>query len=157
MDSSADLSAHAIRAVTDFSIRVSPNPARAPNALMQGERRVTTLTARLIEAQYRLADGKTLILASDDEPFEESLTILLIGPDLRVLDQEELGGAYTPGFMAYVAPFSDNEVVFCWHDHEQVVTVRRYRPWHRIRPRWLSLRDLLPQRDPALRVHRPKR
>ena len=141
----------------EFSIQLADNPAVSLNQLTQHGRHVAPVEARKIEAQFRLPDGCIAVLASDDEPFKEKLLILLVGPDLRVRDQVILGGAYTPGFLAYAAPHSAREIVFCWHDHEQVVTIDRRRTWFGLRTRWLTVRDLVPQRDPTLRARPPRK
>ncbi len=127
--------------------------ARRPSAatLLYKGRPVAAIEARVIEAQFRLPDGRALILASNDEPFAERLVVLLLGPDLRPCDSMLLGGATTPGFLAYAEAHGPDEVAFCWHDLEQVVRVRMRRSWFGLRTRWLSLRDLVPQRAPARR------
>ena len=141
------------RPVSGFSLQ-RPGGKRdvlAADLLYKG-RLVGTVQARVIEAQFRLADGGALILASCDQPFKERLTLLQLGPDLRRRDVMLLGGATTPGFLAYAEAHGPDEVAFCWHDLEQVVSVRPRREWFGLRTRWLGVRDLVPQREPARRT-----
>ena len=124
---------------------------------MHGSRGVAKVKARTLEAQFRLSDGATLLLASSDEPFEEQLCLLLLGPDLRQREMLRVGGATTPGFLAYAEAHGPDEVAFCWHDLEQVVNVRARPVWFGLRTRWLSVRDLVPQRQAERRVRAPRR
>lgn len=41
--------------------------------------------------------GKTLLLLTDDVPYEEALRIILLDADLNVLDMAELGAPYSTG------------------------------------------------------------
>ena len=149
--------AKAIRPVEEFSLRALPSQGnQAMGELLHLGRVVADVAARILEAQFRLADGSTLVLVSDDTMFVETITILLVGPDLRVRDEMAVGGATTPGFLAYAEAHGADAVAFCWHDHEQVVTVRRRRAWHGLRTNWLAMRDLVPQRDPARRARRTR-
>ena len=141
------------RPVSGFSLRRTGG-ARDPHSadLLYKGRPVATIEAGMLEAQFRLAEGGALILASNDEPFKERLTVLLLGPDLRQRDIVLLGGATTPGFLAYAEAHGPDEVAFCWHDLEQVVSIRPRREWFGLRTRWLSVRNLVPQREPGRRA-----
>ncbi len=137
-----------IHAIGEFTLERGRDARQAETAdLLHEGRRVATLEARVLEAQFRLADGSTLLLASSDEAFEERLSLLLLGPDLKQRDLLLIGGATTPGFLAYAEAHGPDEIAFCWHDLEQVVTVRPCRSFLGLRRRWLTLRDLVPQRD----------
>jgi hypothetical protein len=133
-----------VLSVDEFSISAT---STVPRPVLHQGKRVATVEARVIEAQFRFPDGSTLLLASDDEPFEERLTLLYLGPDLRERDRVLVGGAYTPGFLAYAEPRGPAEVAFCWHDLEQVVAIRPRHTWFGLRTRWLTVRDLIAQQD----------
>lgn len=133
-----------ITVVEEFSILAAS--AAGPHPVLHGAKRITTVDATVMEAQFRFPDGSTLLLASDNEPFKEILTLLYLGPDMSVRDRVLVGGAYTPGFLAYAAAHGPAEIGFCWHDLEQVVTIRPRRVWFGLRTRWLTIRDLIPQR-----------
>ncbi len=113
---------------------------------MHDGNRVTTVDGTVIEAQFRFPDGSTLLLVSDNEPFKEMLTLLYLAPNLSVRDRMLVGGAFTPGFLAYAEVHGPASIAFCWHDLEQVVTIRPYRALFGLRRRWLTVTDLVPQR-----------
>jgi hypothetical protein len=102
-----------------------------------------------VEAEFHFPDGSFLVLVSDNTSFEEVLTIILVGPDLRQRDRVLVGGAYPQGFLAYAERLGANEVAFCWHDLDLVVTIGRHWSWMNLRRRWLKLRDTVPQREPG--------
>ncbi len=138
-----------IRPTTEFSLdTASPT---SPHMLRFKGRPVVAVQGSVVEAQFRLPDGSALVLVSDHTPFEEVLTLSLIGPDLRERDRALVGGAYPQGFLAYAAGRGTNQVEFCWHDLDLVATVARHWSWLSLRRRWLSLEDTIPQRDPARR------
>jgi hypothetical protein len=57
-----------------------------------------TLDGIVLEAQFD-CDAGFLLLITYDVPYEEILNIYLVSPDLRVLDEENLGCFYTPGLL----------------------------------------------------------
>ena len=131
--------------VDEFTLEVAVDRSRTYDTLLYRGRVVTEVEARVVEAQFRLADGSTLVLLNDDEPFKENLTLVLVGPGLDVLDRLVLGGAFTPGYLTYAYPLGPDEVAFCWHDLDQVVTVRRVPRWFGLRPGWLRVREVAVQ------------
>ena len=139
----------------DFS--VEPGRKGADNMLQFKGRPVVAVPGLGVEAQFVFPDRSTLVLVSDNTPFQEVLALCLIGPDLRQRDRAMVGGAYPQGFLAYAERRGPEEVGFCWHDLELVVTVRRYWSWLSLRRRWLKLRDTVPQREPAVRARAPRR
>ena len=138
----------------DFTIE--PGRNGAADMLQFKGRPVVAVTGQVVEAQVGFPDHSTLVLVSDNRPFQEVLTLLLVGPNLRVLDSVMVGGAYPQGFLAYAERHSPDEIAFCWHDLDLVVAVRRYWSWLRLRRRWLALRDTVPQREPTVRKHTAK-
>ena len=144
-----------MRTTADFTLEAGTKGA--PNMLLYKGRPVVAVPGLVVEAQFVLEDGSTVVLVSDNTPFHEVLSIALIGPDLRERDRVLVGGAYPQGFLAYAEPHGADEVAFCWHDLDLVVTIRRYWSWLTLRRRWLKLRDTVPQREPAVRAPAPKR
>lgn len=66
----------------------------------QGQPTGVHLPGAVLEAAARvpLAQGLGLLLfLTDDAPYEEALRLVLLSPSHKVLDQVELGGAYTTG------------------------------------------------------------
>ena len=140
-----------IRSVEDFTLDLAADRTKTYDTLLHGGRRITEVEARIVEAQFRLSDGSTLVLLNDDEPFREMLTLVLVGPDLKVRDRLQLGGAFTPGFLTYAYPIGENEIAFCWHDLDQVVTIERYKRRLGLRSGWLRVREeaVQPPRPPG--------
>ena len=155
MKTHVEADAEPMPAVDDFS--VEPGSDDAPTMLHFKGRPVVAVQGSTVEAQFAFQDRSTLVLISDNTLFKEVLTLSLIGPDLRERDRVMVGGAYTQGFLAYAERHSPDEVAFCWHDLDLVVTVRRYWSWLSLRHRWLKLRDTIPQRQPVARAAEPKR
>ena len=147
MQTGASTNKYDIRPANEFAIEVDPKGAL--NMLQFKGHPVVPVQGTVVEAQFRFPDQSTLVLVGDHTPFEELLTILLIGPNLQERDRVLVGGAYPQGFLAFAAPEGPDEVGFCWHDLELVVRVRQYWNWFSMRRRWLKLRDTVPQRGPA--------
>ena len=147
MQTVASADKHQIRPIDEFAIEVAPKGQL--NMLRYKGHPVVPVQGSVVEAQFRFPDQSTLVLVADHTPFEELLTILLIGPNLQERDRVLVGGAYPQGFLAYAAPEGPGEVGFCWHDLDLIVTVRQYWSWFSLRRRWLKLRDTVPQREPA--------
>ncbi len=131
---------------SDYSLRAATGSSPATAELLHHGRHVTAVGATRIDAQFQLPDGSAIVFASDDTPFKEVLNILLVGPDLQVRDLLRVGGATTPGFLAYAEAHAEGQIAFCWHDHEQVLTVRHRRRWFGLASSWLRVDDLVPQR-----------
>ena len=149
MDLRTDSVFGTMSSVADFSVQVAEDRAKTYDTVLYCGRRVTEVEARILEAQFRLPDGSTLLLLNEDQPFREKLTLILIDFELRVLDRLELGGAYTPGFLTYAYPVGPDQVAFCWHDLEQLVTIRRFARWFGLRSGWLKVKDVEVQHPQA--------
>lgn len=54
------------------------------------------------KAAFVLADGRVLVFATLDCPFEEELLITLADAKGRLIARRTLGGAYTPGILTEV-------------------------------------------------------
>ena len=141
MDISVAASLEMMTSVNEFTLEVAADRKANYDTLFHKGRRVAEVEARILEAQFRLTDGSTLLMLNEDEEFKEMLTLLLVSPALKVVDEFRLGGAFTPGFLTYAYPISEDEVAFCWHDLDQVVRVRHHRPSLSFRKRWLSVRE----------------
>ena len=148
-----DAGAGHVRAMNDFAIEAGLGGA--PNMLQFKGRPVAAVEGLVVEAEFGFPDHSMLVLVSDNTPFREVLTLCLVGPDLRERDRVKVGGAYPQGFLAYAERMGADEIAFCWHDLDLVVTVRRYWSWLTLRRRWLKLRDTVSQRAPGARAHAP--
>jgi hypothetical protein len=156
MDMHADSVFGTMSTVDDFTLEIAADRDASYDTLLHKGRHVADVEARILEAQFRLADGGTLLLLNDDRQFKEMLTILLISPALTVMDRLKLGGAFTPGYLTYAYPVASDEVAFCWHDLDQVVQVRRHRGLFGVRPRWLSVREMPMELSNSPRAQLPR-
>ncbi|MBL8211374.1 MAG: hypothetical protein JNK87_11710 [Bryobacterales bacterium] len=57
----------------------------------------------VLETQVLLADGRYLLVLTDDCPFEEQVHVILLDRFLRVRDRYRFGKPYTPGVVESVA------------------------------------------------------
>ena len=149
MDVRAESIFEATATIDEFSLAVAADRAVQFDTLLHRGRPVADVEARILEAQFRLPDGSTLLMLNDDTPFKELMTLLLIGPDLQVMDRVLVGGAFTSGYLTAAYPCGPDEIAFCWHDRDQVLTIRRYDRWFGLRSGWLQVRDV------AIRPPRP--
>ena len=97
--------------VTD-SFRIVPESDGSAGTLLFNDRAVMRLPARLVEAQFQLADGGYLIFATQDSPYEEQLTILCLDADFRERDRASIGQPYTPGLLQDVTPTGADRISF---------------------------------------------
>ena len=156
MDVSATSFFGTISSVDEFALEVAANRKATYDTLLHRGRPVTDVEARIVEAQFRLPDGSTLVFLNDDQPFKEVLTLVLVDAGLRVLDRLQLGGAFTPGYLTYAYPIGPEQVAFCWHDLDQVVTIRRYRRVFGLRSGWLAVREVAVQAPKPAAVVTPR-
>jgi hypothetical protein len=65
----------------------------------QGQPTGVVLPGAVLEAAVALDQSVSghLLFLTDDIPYEEALRIILLGPRFELLDQAEIGGAYTTG------------------------------------------------------------
>jgi hypothetical protein len=142
--------------VDEFTLELAADREASYDTLLHKGRHVADVEARIVEAQFRLPDGATVVLLNDDRQFREMLTVLLVSPALTVLDRVKLGGAFTPGYLTYAYPVGPDEVAFCWHDLDQIVQIRRHRPLFGVRPRWLKVREVAMDLPNSPRAQIPK-
>ncbi|WP_158747025.1 hypothetical protein [Acidisphaera sp. L21] len=149
MQTNAFLTAPSDRSADEFTLE--PGRNGSPATLQFKGRPVAAVDGDRVEAQFRFADHNALVLVSNNTPHQEVLSVILVGPNLRQRDRVLVGGAYAQGFLAYAERQGENEVAFCWHDLDLIVSVGRYWSWMSLRRRWLKLRDTVPQREPGTR------
>jgi len=89
-----------MRAGSDLSASPLDQPRDAPprfELLRDGASTGIILPGVVLEAQFEIGDGRRLLFATDDSPYEETLHTTLLANDFRMLDALESGEAYTPG------------------------------------------------------------
>ncbi len=87
---------------------------RTPRAAVYSQGRPTglTLDGAKLEAQFALEGGESLLLVSNDCPYEETLRFYLLDANYKVQEFAELGYAYTPGILRNLHVVADNELEF---------------------------------------------
>jgi hypothetical protein len=130
----------AILSVDEFSITRGTKRAGQHRLLRHG-RDIMPVPADRVEAQYRFPDGSTLLLATCNRQFAETLSLVYLGADLAARDHLVVGRAYRAGYLAYAEIYGPASIAFCWDDHEQVVTIRPRRRRFGLRTRWLTLTE----------------
>lgn len=89
-----------------------------------------SLPGSLLERQFRLNDGRLLLFATDDTPYEETLRIYLLSTQGNLLDRLEFGAAYVTGVLEDIEVLDDTKVAFEFvHRERCTITVLD-------KPRW---------------------
>ncbi len=71
-----------------------------------------------VEAAFALADGRQLVFATLDCPYEEELLIVLADANGQVIARRRLGGAYTPGILTGVERQGPDSFTFRFPDQQ---------------------------------------
>lgn len=84
-------------------------PERRPiSRLLCRGREAGQLQGSCIEAQAQLADGRRLLLISDNVAFTDAVEVALLSPDLEQLESQTVGGAYATGEIENLATEGDS-------------------------------------------------
>lgn len=91
-----------LRRLSESELRVRPVEAAdeaAPRCELVLDGRPTghRVEGAVLEAAVSCGDGRLLLFLTDDVPQEDALTVLLLGPDLALLDAATLGAMYATG------------------------------------------------------------
>jgi hypothetical protein len=101
---------------TALSIRPrAPAPGEGPTAdlLVDGRPAARIVPGAVLELAVVVA-GRHLLFLADDVPFEEVLTVLLLGADLRPLDSASIGRAYQAGMFGQPRLIAPRRVEFAF-------------------------------------------
>lgn len=101
---------------TALSIRPrAPTPGEAPTAdlLVNGRPAARTVPGAVLELAVAVG-GRHLLFLADDVPFEEVLTILLLGANLRTLDSASIGCACQAGMFGQPRLIAPRRVEFAF-------------------------------------------
>jgi hypothetical protein len=97
---------------TEFSLDVPTNPDEIWSGLLyNGKTTGTMVEGRRIEGQFSVGD-RTLLLLTEDCPYEEGLRLALLDSKRRVIDDRTLGVAYSTGLLKDVRRLSQDELGF---------------------------------------------
>lgn len=97
-----------------------------------------------LEGQYRCSTGYLLLL-TENSPYDEGLHILLLGPDLRLLDAIDIGTTYSPGILTELTVEGD-ALAFAMFGHRWRLRV------HQSARRWPGLATPHGARRPVSRL-----
>ena len=93
--------------------------------------RTAALPGAVLEAQFDWPGG-ILVFTTQDAPFEEQLDIVMLGPDLRVLDRATLAAAYRTGALRAVEPAGEDRVAFSFFGEDRWLAICRPSPVWRL-------------------------
>lgn len=71
---------------------------------------IPSVDAKLLEGQFELSDGSFLVIMTEDCPYEESMTVILFGFDLKQQDRLVFGAAYTSFVIKQCLVHGESEV-----------------------------------------------
>ncbi|WLI89471.1 hypothetical protein Q4S45_22715 [Massilia sp. R2A-15] len=105
-----------LRLATEISIRAQWS-AQEPLAEVVVDSVPTHLrvSGSVLEAAVH-CDGMTLLLLTDDVPYEDMLSIYLLGPQLQLLDSARIGAAYATGNFSGLTLVEPNRLRFRFID-----------------------------------------
>ena len=87
--------------------RARPAPADAdgtPHLLLAANGREAEVDGAVLEGAFRTTGGDLVVVSTDDVPYEERVSVTLLGPDGdAVVDRYEIGAPYTPGIVSNLA------------------------------------------------------
>ena len=98
----------------------------------------TVLDGAVLEAAFQMDDGRFLIFLTDDVPFEETLRVILLDSDLKILDGFIFGGAYVTGTLENLQIIDGITVQFSFV-HEKPLCIKINK-----KPVWLGLGIITP-------------
>lgn len=123
--------------VSSFSLRREPSASRG-TLLHEGRDTGFHIDAALLEAQFEVQPGLSLLFFTDNSPHEEELQVVLLDPRFRLLDGLALGQPYTPGVLSGLHPegahriafefFADTRMVLSVHPQGVAHVMRRLPP-----------------------------
>lgn len=88
-----------MRAITCYSISDPDRGDGRARLMREGRALEISVDGLLLEAQFGLTDGCSLIWLTDDSPYDETLHVYLLGADGSVEDALQAGAAFTPGVL----------------------------------------------------------
>lgn len=86
-----------------------------------------------LQAQFELADGRLLLFVTDNTPYEEGLHIYLISRKFAILDQLDIGNAYTPGIFKDLKVIDGQTCSFTFFENQTMLLSLLPSPIHMMR------------------------
>jgi len=105
--------------ITDFTLQPPPDqaPSRRSRLFYRGQA-VADLDGRSLEFQFQCGPDYLLLL-TEDNPYEETLHVYLLGPDLKLLDRLDLENPYSSGILADVQAVSERRLEFSFFGNDR--------------------------------------
>lgn len=96
-----------------FTLRAEPTQEEPLGALLhEGRDTGLRIRAARLEAQFQVQPGLSLLFFTDNTPYEEELQIMLLNPQLQLLDGLKLGQPYTPGILSDIDARGERQIFF---------------------------------------------
>ena len=110
-----------MKLIDRFSVRnVEEIHARTAVSELLDEQLPTKVLIRGRQLEYQAAtDDCFILLLTNNVPFEETLTIELLGPHFERWDQVELGAPYQPGVLRDISIVGERTIRFTMFDNDR--------------------------------------
>ena len=98
----------------------------------------------ILEAQFKLEDGSTLIWLTEDSPYDEGLHVYLIDENNNILDALETNSIFTPGILK-ITKTGKNWVEFEFFSNDSIyrLEVKKMASFRMSLPRGWKYKSLL--------------
>lgn len=106
-----------MRPINRFEIAPATHSGGKRHLLRDGEPTGLEIGGSILEAQFALADGGTLLFLTDDSPYDEGLHIYRLGPEGDIQDCAEASAPFTPGLFR-LEDVGEDWVQFRFHLNE---------------------------------------
>jgi hypothetical protein len=93
--------------------------------------RTAAIPGAVLEAQFAWPGG-ILVFTTQDAPFEEQLDLVMLAPDLRVLDRATLAAAYATGALRAAEPAGEDRVSFSFFGRDRWLAICQRAPVWRL-------------------------
>ncbi len=100
-----------MRSSRKYSLQEFDSQSDTSQLSVNGESLPTRVDGKILEAQFELNDGETLLWLTDDSPYDEGLHVYLINRDDEAEDALEAGAVFAPGILQIISA-KENAVIF---------------------------------------------
>jgi hypothetical protein len=88
-----------MKAIDRYSLAPPGTKARRAMLERRGGTRAVEVDGTVLEAQFELDDGSTLVWLTDDSPYDEGLHVYLLDPEDALQDAVEAGADFAAGIL----------------------------------------------------------
>lgn len=93
-----------------------------------GQAALSPVPGLVLEAQYRLADGRFLLISTDNCPFEECLHLLLLDQDYTLQERVDVGSRFTSGLFRHPRVIHPGCLEFTFYDQTRFRAIIQEQP-----------------------------